>query len=267
MERDQIGESAILELHLISAQNLKPPPANMRRTETYSLVWVDPSTKLRTRLDRVGSDNPTWNDKFFFRVGPDFLSSHTSAVTVEIYAVGYIRDYLVGSVRLLLSTVLSWPDFVGNSKLPYFTAVGIRRPSGKIHGVLNIGIMLANGSDFTALKGASAIGYRDLMGQSAGPQRRGDRRREKKKKKRMSAAAAAAAEHEEVSGGESCENWWPDSAGDVSDGGESTTSSSSTASTVLTVLKDWNGIRELAGKSLRRSSCGGRFLCGLPLQK
>ncbi|KAF8026947.1 hypothetical protein BT93_E0009 [Corymbia citriodora subsp. variegata] len=264
MERDQISESAILELHLISAQNLKPPPANMRRTETYSLVWVDPSTKLRTRLDRVGSDNPTWNDKFFFRVGPDFLSSDTSGVTVEIYALGYIRDYLVGSVRLLLSTVLSWPDFVGNSKLPYFTAVGIRRPSGKIHGVLNIGIMLTSGSDFTALRGASAIGYRDLMGHSMGPHRRGDRRREKKKKRLSAAATAAAAEHGEVSGGDSCENWWPDSAGDVSDGGDSTTSSSSTASTVL---KDWNGMRELAGKSLRRSSCGGRFLCGLPLQK
>lgn len=259
MERDHISGSAVLELHLISAQNLKPPPANMRRTETYSLVWVDPATKLRTRLDRVGSDNPTWNDKFFFRVGPDFLSSDTSGVTVEIYAVGYIRDYLVGSVRLLLSTVVSRPDFVGNSKLPYFTAVGIRRPSGKIHGVLNIGIMLTNGSDFTALKGASAIGYRDLMGQSTGSQRRGDRRREKKKKR-----LSAVGEHREVSGGESCEYWWHDSAGDVSDGGDSTTSSSSTASTVL---KEWNGMRELAGKSLRRSSCVGGFLCGLPLQR
>ncbi|KAI6707737.1 hypothetical protein NL676_010699 [Syzygium grande] len=262
MERGQIGESAVLELHLISAQNVKPPPANMRRTETYSLAWVDPATKLRTRLDRVGSDNPTWNDKFFFRVAPGFLSSDTSAVTVEIYAVGYIRDYLVGSVRLLFSTVLSWPDFVANSRLPYFTAVGIRRPSGMIRGVLNIGIMLTYGSDFTALKGAPAIGYRDLMGQSAGgPQRRGDRRREKKKK-RLSAAAEE--DRREASGGEPCEKWWHDSAGDVSDGGDSTTSSSSTASTVL---KEWNGMRELAGKSLRRYSCGGGFLCGLPLQR
>lgn len=124
--------SSILEVHLISAQKLKPPPSNMRRTETYAVVWVDPATKLRTRVDKVGGENPTWNDKFFFKVSPEFLASDTSAVTVEIYATGYIRDYPVGSARLLLSNVLSTPvPSALATQTPSFAAIGIRRPSGK----------------------------------------------------------------------------------------------------------------------------------------
>ncbi|PKI38270.1 uncharacterized protein LOC116202625 [Punica granatum] len=240
---------SILEVHIISAQKLKPPPSNMRRTETYAVVWVDPATKLRTRVDRVGGENPTWNDKFFFRVSNEFLAGDTSAVTVDIFAVGYIRDYPVGSARLLLSNVLSTSD--AGTKTPSFTALGIRRPSGKIHGVLNLGATLINGSDFAALKGGTAIGYRDLMGENLRPKREGRRR------KKLSSEAVL------TSCAESCDNSCCYSA-DFSDGCDSTTSSSSTASTVL---KEWNGLRELAGKSARRASIGGGFLCGLLLQR
>ncbi|KAK4747380.1 hypothetical protein SAY87_013966 [Trapa incisa] len=249
--------NSILEVHLISAQKLKPPPSNMRRTETYAIVWVDPATKLRTRIDRIGGENPTWNDKFFFRVTPEFLAGDTSAIAVEIYATGYIRDYPVGSARLLLSNVFSNPDASSSSasdlasKTPSFAAVGIRRPSGKIHGVLNLGAMLIKGTDFSVLKGGMAIGYRDLMGENLRPKKEGRRR------KKMSCEEVLA------SGAESCDNSCSDSA-DFSDGCDSTTSSSSTASTVL---KEWNGFRELAGKSARRASFGGALLCGLPLQR
>ncbi|XP_021683396.1 uncharacterized protein LOC110667010 [Hevea brasiliensis] len=239
-------ETKILEINLISAQSLKPPSANLRRLQTYAVVWVDSSTKLRTRIDRVGGENPTWNDKFLFKVTPEFLSSETSGVSFEIYAVGCLRDPLLGTVRFFISNI---PVFSPTKEMrtPSFIALQIRRPSGRFQGVLNIGAIINDGSDFATLNGASAIGYRDLMGESIHHLRHRDL------KKSISM-------EEDTHGENSCGD-----SGDFSDGADSTTSSSSAASTAL---KDWNGLRDLAGTNhLRSSSDDGGLFCGLLLQR
>jgi hypothetical protein len=233
-----------LEINLISAQNLKPPSANLRRLQTYAHVWVDPSHKVKTRTDRVGGENPTWNDRFFFKVSPEFLSSETSAVSIEIYAVGYLRHHLIGTVRFLTG---NFPPAVRSGwGVPAFTAVQIRRPSGRFQGVLNIGAAVIAGSDFPALEGRSAIGYREQVGEN-------ERRRRRRESWTYGDGLSVA----------SCENSCAESE-DISDGGESTTSSSSSASNVL---KDWNGIQELAGTKGLSASNGAGLLCGLLIQR
>ncbi|CAI0469906.1 unnamed protein product [Linum tenue] len=235
-------ESKILEINLISAQGLKPPSAKLRQLQTYAVVWIHSAAKLRTQVDRVGGANPTWNDKFLFRVSPNFLSNDTSGVSVEIYAVGCLRDSLVGTVRFLISNLsLSSPP----ADTPSFTALQIRRPSGRCHGVLNIGASAIDAADFTAWKGESAIGYRELMGNRAKNPRRS----------RGSKEAAAAREDRENS---CCET------GEFSDGTESTTSSSSNASTAL---KDLTKLQDLARNSHLRASSDGGVLCGLLMQR
>lgn len=239
-------ESKILEINLISAQDLKPPSANLRRMQTYAVVWVDSSTKLRTRIDRVGSENPTWNDKFLFKVTPEFLSGETSGVFFQIYAVGCLRDPLLGTVRLLISNVPLFSP-AEKTKTPSFVALQIRRPSGRFQGVLNIGAIVNDCCDFATLNGASAIGYRDLMGESVRRRRRPDSKK-------------STSIEEDAHGDNSCGE-----SGDLSDGADSTTSSSSAASTAL---KDWNGVRDLAGSNhLRSSSDGGGLFCGLLVQR
>ncbi|RAL46280.1 hypothetical protein DM860_016713 [Cuscuta australis] len=156
-------ETYILEINLISAQGLKAPPANLRRMQTYVLAWADSSAKLRTGLDRIGGENPTWNDKFLFRISSDFVSSETSGVSFEIYSVACIKDVLLGTVRFVLS---SRRDSVNESAgTPACIPVQIQRPSGSFHGVLNIGVSLyrATKSDRAMMKGVSAISFRDLM--------------------------------------------------------------------------------------------------------
>ncbi|GFS38762.1 calcium-dependent lipid-binding (CaLB domain) family protein [Actinidia rufa] len=155
----------------------------------------------------------------------------------EIYAVGYIKDPLVGTVRFLLSSAASRPG-IGT---PSFTAVQVRRPSGRFHGVLNIAATVLHGLDFASLGGFSAICIRDLMDETHRRRRRHGRRGSEK--------------NEQSSGYESC----GDSV-DLSDGADSTTSSSSTTSTVL---KDWNSAR--GEKDLK--SDGKALLCGLMLQR
>lgn len=199
----------ILEINLISAQGLKYPSANLRRSlQTYAIVHVDPSFKLRT-LTRPG-DNPTWNEKFLFRVKPEFLFSETSAVSVSIYATGYFSDQLIGTVRLLVGTLIPLSSSIGT---PAFSAVQIRRPSGRFHGVLNVAATIADGLEISALKEAPAVCLRDLSEESC-------RRRRRKK------------------GSESdC---------DYSDGTESTaSSSSSSAASMAAALAEVN--RDLAG--------------------
>ncbi|KAI9110089.1 hypothetical protein K1719_019130 [Acacia pycnantha] len=239
----------VLEINLISAQDLKPPTSPRRRLQIYAVTWVDPFAKLRTRVDQIGGENPTWNDKFLFRVSPQFLASETSAVSVAIYSVGLLRDHLIGTVRFLVSNILrSGSDSDGDSiRTPSFCALQIRRPSGSFQGVMNIGAMVLEGSDFPSLNGISAIGYRDLMGEKF--HHRGKHSDDKKKSK---------PKHADELSSESCENSCADSV-DLSDDTESTTSSSSSASTAL---KDWNGVRELAGNKGLKSP---GFLCGLLL--
>ena len=236
-ERVSSEQDKALEINLISAQNLKPPTSNLRRMQTYALLWVDPAHKVRTRTDRLGAENPTWNDKFFFKVPPDFLSSETSAVSIQIFAVGYLRDHLIGTVRFLTSNFI-----FSQARTPAFSAVQIRRPSGRFHGVLNIGASVIDGSEFPAMGERSAIGFPEQVGES-----------ERRWRHRIRSSAGAG------------EN-------DVSVGGESMTSSSSSSSSSTStstsmVLEDWNGIRgDLAGNkglNMRRASDGSGLLCGL----
>lgn len=262
MEEDQ-GGNQILEINLISAQGLKTPSGTRRRMHTYAVTWIDPTEKLRTRTDRVGAENPTWNDKFLFRVSSHFLACETSGVTVEIYAVGYIRDYLIGTVRFLLSSCLGkFPTSADAIGTPAFTAVQIRRPSGRFHGVLNIAASVSSSTcfDFVLFGRASAISFRDLMGAELEKEKEADRRLGR----RMSRIGSRSSV--QSSGGESCDLDF--SSLDLSsDGAESTTSSSSTASNAL---KEWNGVRTEVAEKLKemKNECGGGgLLCGLVLQR
>ncbi|KAL2479252.1 Calcium-dependent lipid-binding (CaLB domain) family protein [Forsythia ovata] len=241
-------ETQILEINLISAQGLKTVSTNLRRMQAYAIAWVDPSAKLRTQVDRLGGENPTWNDKFLFRVPKDFISGDTSAVSVEIFAIGYLRDFLIGTVRFLLSTCVSAAETLTGT--PAFTAVQIRRPSGRFHGVLNIAAAVYDLSDFAILNKTPAVSFRDMMGK--------EKRESKPRRGKISRDGSKRSE--QSSGGESCEL----SSLDLSDGADSTTSSSSAASTAL---KEWNCVRELAGKKKSSKSDGGGMLCGLMIQR
>ncbi|KAL5727229.1 hypothetical protein ACHQM5_000448 [Ranunculus cassubicifolius] len=237
-------ETYLLEINLISAQGLKPPSANLRRMQAYAVTWIDPACKLRTKIDRIGGENPTWNDKFLFRVTGEFLSSETSAVTIEIYSVGYLKDPLIGTVRFLIrsslsSEVASPATGVGFGSAS-FSAVQVRRPSGRFQGLLNIGSMVINASDIPILSGVSAAGYRDLMKDST--------RKRRKSRRQMSIDE------------NSCEN--SSDTGDFSDS-NSSCSSTTTSSTSNYVLKDWNG--RMRGSHERIDPSG--VLCGLGFRR
>ncbi|CAA7025118.1 unnamed protein product [Microthlaspi erraticum] len=166
----------LLELNIISAQDLAPVS---RKMKTYAVAWVHSERKLTTRVDYSGAANPTWNDKFVFRVSEDFLYADTSAVVVEIYALHWFRDVHVGTVRVLISNLIPpnrRPGIRSNEEYRRtpppgmrFVALQVRRPSGRPQGILNIGVGILDGSMrsmplYTNMD-SSAVGYRDLLGE------------------------------------------------------------------------------------------------------
>lgn len=233
----------VLEITLISAQGLKEPSGKLRSMQAYAVAWIDSSVKLLTRVDRVGDGNPTWNDKFLFKVSSDFLSSETSGVSIEIFSVGILRDTLLGTVRLLVSNFLRSGSNFNAVRTPFFSAVQVRRPSGRFHGVLNVGVTVLQGADVPTMNGVSAIGFRDLIGENVNPK---THRNMKKSKSTLRISRENLSRYSD----------------DQSDSCDSTTSSSSSA---RTALKEWSGIvRELERTNhVRSSSDSGRLLCGL----
>ncbi|KAJ7978159.1 Calcium-dependent lipid-binding (CaLB domain) family protein [Quillaja saponaria] len=155
----------LLEINLISAQDLDPVSKNMR---SYAVAWLHPERKLSTQIDQNGNTNPTWNEKFVFRVDEEFLSNDTSVIMIEIYTSAWLRDVLVGTVSVLINNLLPPSSRSGNqnSKMR-FVALQIRRPSGRPQGILNVGATLLD-STMRSLPlyselSSSALGYWDLM--------------------------------------------------------------------------------------------------------
>lgn len=135
----------ILEVALISAQGLKAPSSRRRRLQAYAVAWVDAGHKIQTQPDDTGGLDPVWHARLLFRVREASLADDSrAAVSVEIYAAAAGSwhlggDSLVGSVRFLLGDhrLLSRP--VGS---PSMFAVGVRRTSGRVHGLLNVATSL-----------------------------------------------------------------------------------------------------------------------------
>ncbi|RXH78209.1 hypothetical protein DVH24_001727 [Malus domestica] len=124
--------------------------------QTYALVWVDSAHKIHYRVEKVGGENPTWNDRFLFKISP----KQDLQGLRPIYAVGCFSDHLVGTVRFLLNDFLDVA-----SKVPSFTDIQIRRPFGRLQDVLKVAAMVIDGSYLaSAVIELSAVAYRDLMG-------------------------------------------------------------------------------------------------------
>ncbi|GAB4851339.1 hypothetical protein Ancab_030732 [Ancistrocladus abbreviatus] len=157
----------LLEINVISAQDLAKTSRTMR---TYAMAWVHTDRKLTTRVDTHGGANPTWNDKFVFRVDDNFLHSDMSAVMIEIYALHWFRDTHVGTVRVLVSNLIPPQNRSNNPQNlgMRFVALQVRRPSGRPQGILNIGVTLLDSTmrsmPLYTQPDTSALGYQQLMG-------------------------------------------------------------------------------------------------------
>ncbi|XP_031283874.1 uncharacterized protein LOC116142580 [Pistacia vera] len=132
-----VAPSRVLEISVISAHDLAFVSKSMK---TYVTAWIHSDRKVTTRVDQSGLNNPNWNEKFVFRVDDRFLADETSAIMIEIYAAAWLKDALIGSVRVLISHLFG--SLSNNASATRFVALQVRRPSGRPQGILNMGITL-----------------------------------------------------------------------------------------------------------------------------
>ncbi|XWS58427.1 hypothetical protein CRYUN_Cryun08bG0032700 [Craigia yunnanensis] len=136
--------SRILEVNLVSAEDLATVSNNMK---TYAVAWVQPDRKLTTGVDQTGGTDPTWNDKFMFRVDNKFLNSDDATIVVEIYAAAWVKDALIGYANVLIKDIFHLRSVtnakINNSAMRTVT-LQIRRPSGRPQGILNIEVALVD---------------------------------------------------------------------------------------------------------------------------
>ncbi|KAH7405334.1 hypothetical protein KP509_15G066200 [Ceratopteris richardii] len=135
------GSSSQLEINIISAQNVKREKF-VAQMHTYAVAWIREDYKLKTHVVSCDDLQPYWNAYLHFIVSDALLNQEKgrqSALTVEIYCQGRLRDTLLGTVRVLLSNLSKkGKGYQGAQSL----ALQIRRPSGRPQGILNIGSII-----------------------------------------------------------------------------------------------------------------------------
>uniref|UniRef100_A0A0E0K6T8 C2 domain-containing protein n=1 Tax=Oryza punctata TaxID=4537 RepID=A0A0E0K6T8_ORYPU len=148
----------MLEVTVISAQDLHRRFG--RRVRAYAVAWADDAHKLRTGVDLAGGADPTWNDRFLFRVDDDFLRSETAAVTVEVRAPRrFGGDAVLGVTRIVVSTFVgsSGPSSARGPTGRQVAALQLRRPrSLRPQGIVNVAVALLDASDARAVPLRSA---------------------------------------------------------------------------------------------------------------
>ncbi|XP_057515848.1 uncharacterized protein LOC130797305 [Amaranthus tricolor] len=123
----------LLQINVLSARDLASMGKSMH---TYVVGWINPARKQTTRIDHNGNNCPEWNDRFVFRVTPRLLSSESSFIEIEIYCQAWLRDTLIGSVRVAIANILPASGPIGSTRRS--VALQIRRPSGRPQGILNV---------------------------------------------------------------------------------------------------------------------------------
>ncbi|XP_048533996.1 uncharacterized protein LOC125527470 [Triticum urartu] len=151
----------LLEVTVISAQDLHRRHRLSHRVRAYAVAWIDGTRKLRTEVDLAGGADPTWNDRFLFRVDAGFLKSETAAVVVEVRATRrFGSDVVLGRTGIVVSTFVR----VHSSRLTAAPAVAVaptgrqvaalqlRRPrSLRPQGVLNVAVTLLGAAQARAV--------------------------------------------------------------------------------------------------------------------
>ncbi|XP_043718097.1 protein SRC2-like [Telopea speciosissima] len=122
-----------VKVSISSAKDLKNVNWRYGPLQPYAVVWVDPNTKLSTRVDPSGDTSPEWDETLLISLLSPLDDSTT--LFIDIVHVNAPRDTkpLIGSARLRLKEII---DDVGFGQ-PHHRTLRLTRPSGRPQGKLD----------------------------------------------------------------------------------------------------------------------------------
>lgn len=144
-----------LEFNIVSANDLKKVKI-FGKQSCFIVVYVNPSQKVSTKVDRVGGRNPCWNSRLLVTCDEQMFTKSGSYITVEIYCAGRITNKLVGTVTIPLNEV--GRDGKSGATKPQVMAYQVRRRSGKVQGVLNLAVKLGERKTISTLPAPRVYG-------------------------------------------------------------------------------------------------------------
>ncbi|EFJ27420.1 hypothetical protein SELMODRAFT_412188 [Selaginella moellendorffii] len=146
-----------LEVTIISAQGLRDT-CIFGRMSPYALAWIDPEVKYCTHVAHNAGSNPAWDHKMYI---PRPGSLRGVELCVQIFSRGSgTNDPIVGSTKIPLGDV-------SDGGLQYM-ACQLQRPSGRIHGLLNISVQTCH-SDREALESSTLKRSLEVSGSFKAP--------------------------------------------------------------------------------------------------
>ncbi|KAI4383126.1 hypothetical protein MLD38_009002 [Melastoma candidum] len=130
-----------VEVTLTSAKDLKNVNWRHGPVQPYAVVWVDPSNKCSTKVDREGDTSPYWDETLVLPIPPD-TPPEDCTLYVDVVHAGSEEDTkpLIGSARLKLRDVL---DDAGLGE-PLKKNLQLKRPSGRPHGKVDVKVCVRN---------------------------------------------------------------------------------------------------------------------------
>ena len=100
--------------------------------QTYVVAWVDPKLKKRSLPTQGGGSMPQWNEDLTIPFDLSNDNEEGGQLTIEIYANGAFRDFLLGSVYVPMVELKNDGIRGSDAILTY----QVLQPSGKRHGSL-----------------------------------------------------------------------------------------------------------------------------------
>ncbi|KAH7557714.1 hypothetical protein JRO89_XS11G0207300 [Xanthoceras sorbifolium] len=127
-----------VEVTISSAKDLKNVNWRHGPNKPYAVVWVDPSRKLSTKVDKEGDTCPLWDETLVVPLPGPVVDEDT--LCIDIVHAGDEEDTkkLIGSARLKLIEVLEEAGF-GE---PLRRSLTLKRPSGRPHGKVDVKVTI-----------------------------------------------------------------------------------------------------------------------------
>ncbi|PPD97072.1 hypothetical protein GOBAR_DD05860 [Gossypium barbadense] len=127
-----------IQVTFVSGKDLQNVNWRHGPIKPYAVVWVDPSSKLATKVDEKGDTYPTWNSTL---VIPLFcpINDDTNLYVDVIHAGNEEKTKpLIGSAKLNLRDVLKDSGRYGE----YEKSLKLKRPSGRPQGKVDVKVLI-----------------------------------------------------------------------------------------------------------------------------
>ncbi|BBN20523.1 hypothetical protein MPTK1_Vg00400 [Marchantia polymorpha subsp. ruderalis] len=136
-----MGDTSFLNLTLLSAQGLKDV-CTFGTMSPYAKAWIDPSMKQRTPVAPNAGCTPVWGHKLCLPLPSNALEDTNIRLSIQVMNQGTATDTVVGTATIPLGDLIQSTSPNGLE----FMAVQLQRPSGRVQGLVNFSVEIADRS-------------------------------------------------------------------------------------------------------------------------